>query len=63
MRSRTDVLEPLRRLARDCHHIVSIDTEIDAINVVSIERKRDRTRDHTDANAQLAAVRGDEHAG
>jgi hypothetical protein len=57
------VLEPLPSIACDCHHIVGIDTGVDAIDVVSIERKRDRTRDHTGANAQLAAVRGDEHAG
>ena len=38
-------------------------TGVDTIDVVCIERKRDRTRDHTGANAQLAAVRGDEHAG
>src|SRR5271165_3848599 len=63
MRPRIDVLEPLPSIARDCHHIVSIDTEVDAINVVCIERKRDRTRDRAGANAQLAAVRGDEHAG
>ena len=63
MRPRTDVLEPLPSIAPDCHHIISIDTEVDAINVVYIERKRDRTRDHDGANAQVAAVRGDEHAG
>ena len=63
MRPRTDVLEPLPSIARDCYYIVSIDPEVDAIDMVCIERKRDCTRDHTGADAQLAAVRGDEYAG
>jgi hypothetical protein len=41
LRPRTDVLEPLLSIARN--HIVGIDTEVDAIDVVCIERKRDRT--------------------
>jgi hypothetical protein len=57
------MLEPLPSIERDCHYIVSIDTEVDAINVVCIERKRDRTRDHAGADTQLAVVSGDEHAG
>ena len=57
MRPRTDVLESLPSIAPDCYQIVNIDTEIDAIDVVCIERKRDRTRDHTGTNARLASVR------
>jgi hypothetical protein len=57
------VLEPLASIARNCRHIVGIDTEVDSIDMVCIEGKRDRTRDHSGANAQLTAVRGDEHAG
>jgi hypothetical protein len=63
VRPRTNMLEPLASIARNCRHIVGIDTEVDSIDMVFIEGKRDRTRDHSGAKAQLAAVRGDEHAG
>jgi hypothetical protein len=38
VRPRTDVLEPLPSIAPDCHHIVGIDTEVNALAVVCIER-------------------------
>jgi hypothetical protein len=62
MRPRTNVLASLASIAPDCYQIVNINTKIDAIDVVGIERKRDRTRDRTGTNAQLASVRGDQHA-
>ena len=59
----SDVFESLPSITIACYHIEGIDAEVDAIDIVFIERKGYRTRDHSAANVYLAAVRDDEHAG
>ena len=63
LRPRSDVFESLPSITIDCYHIEGIDAEVEAIDMVFIERKGYRTRDHSAANVYLAAVRDDEHAG